>query len=320
MEGFHQAVLLKEVLEYLDPKSGNVIFDGTLGGGGHALALAEKIAPDGLIIATDLDPAALESAEKKFADAGVKTKHKFIHANYRDILEILVGEGITAVDAIIADVGVSSYDFEGSGRGFSFQKAEDLDMRFNPEFKASHKLEPRTAKFLISSLQQFQLEEIFRDYGEEKFSRNIARAIVKARQEREIQTTTDLFEIIKKALPAPVRYKAGDSARRIFQALRIAVNHELENLEEFLPAAFSVLKPGGRIAIISFHSLEDRIVKQYFAAKAKGCICPPNFPQCVCGKNPEGKILTRKVIKASAEETEKNRRALPAKMRVLEKI
>lgn len=318
---FHIPVLLNEVIEYLDPQDGEIAFDATLGGGGHALEIAKRISPNGILIATDLDPESIKVAEKKFLEAEIKSKYFLRKANYRKIDSVLTELGLEQVDIVLADLGLSSYDFESSGRGFSFQKDEPLDMRFDPESSPEYKRhEPRTAKFLLKSLTEKELETMFSTYGEEKFSKKIARAIVEQRQEKEIETTADLFELIKKALPAKFRFKAGDSARRIFQSLRIEVNRELENIEEFLPKAFAALKPGGRMAVISFHSLEDRIVKHFFLSKAKGCICPPDFPQCVCGKTPEGKILTRKPVGPSEEEVESNRRSASAKMRVLQKV
>lgn len=317
---YHIPVLLNEVIEYLDPMNGEVAFDATLGGGGHALEIAKRISPNGILIATDLDPASIDAAEKRFTDAGIQ-KYFLRRNNYRNIDQVLEELNISKVDIVLADLGLSSYDFDLSGRGFSFQKDEPLDMRFDPESSPENKRhEPRTAKYLLKHLTEKELEEIFSTYGEEKFSRKIARAIIESRQEKEIETTTELFELIKKALPAKFRFKAGDSARRIFQSLRIEVNRELENIEDFLPKAFHALKPGGRLAVISFHSLEDRIVKHFFLSKAKGCICPPDFPQCVCGKTSEAKILTRKPIGPSQEEVESNRRSASAKLRVLQKI
>lgn len=322
---FHLPVLLKEILEYLDPKPGQVFIDGTLGGGGHALALAEKVQPNGTVIGIDLDPAAIQAAETNAAELKLKSKTIFVRGNYRHIKTIIEGlqneSGLGEVNGILIDIGISSYDLNASQRGFSFQRDEILDMRFDPEATPEHKRkEPFTAKFIVNHYSEKELKEIFDNYGEEKFSGRIARGIIAHRQEQSIETTTDLFNIIKKALPAAVRFKAGDSARRIFQALRIEVNSELENLQKFLPDAFALLAKGGRLAVISFHSLEDRIVKQFFLDKAQGCICPPDFPECRCGRNPQGKILTKKPVTASAEEIAANSRSAPAKLRVIQKI
>ncbi len=318
---FHKPVLLKETLEYLNPQPGQTVVDGTLGGAGHSLAIAGRIAPNGILIGIDLDPESLAEAKLKFKNAKLQTKTIFVHDNYKNIDAVLSELGIDKVDGILIDIGISSYDLERSFRGFSFQKEEPLDMRFNPEaYPGNKKHEDFNAKYIINRYQEKELERVFREHGEEKFSRKIARAIVAARQQREILTTTDLFEIIKKALPANIRFKAGDSARRIFQALRIEVNKELDNLQQFLPKAFDRLKSNGRLVVISFHSLEDRIVKQFFNDKAKGCICPPEFPECRCGRNPQAKILTKKPITASEAEQQENSRSIPAKLRAIQKI
>jgi 16S rRNA (cytosine1402-N4)-methyltransferase len=218
------------------------------------------------------------------------------------------------ISGIVADIGLSSFQLEGSGRGISFQKQEPLDMRFDLSDNSTD------AKFIVNNWDQSRLTEIFQNYGEEKFSSPIARKIVQHRQLKLLHYTTDLVAIIQEALPAPEKHRFADSARRIFQALRITVNHELENLETFLPKAFDLLAKGGKLAIISFHSLEDRIVKEYFLSLARGCICPLDFPQCICGQTPKAKILTKKPITAKPYELEKNPRSKPAKLRVVEKL
>lgn len=319
---FHIPVLLKEILELLDPQPGQTIVDGTLGGGGHSLELAKRINPDGTLIALDLDPAAIEEAKKKFSELPeLKTKVILLKDNYRFIRNIINDLGVKEVNAILIDIGISSYDLEGSNRGFTFQKEQPLDMRFDPDSKpdSRHK-KPFTAEYIVNHYEEQELKRIFHEYGEDKFSSRFARAIVAHRQEHQIKTTTDLFEIIKKSLPAQFRFKAGDSARRVFQSLRIEVNHELDNLKNFLPNAFETLAPKGKLAVISFHSLEDRIVKQFFNELAQGCICPPDFPECRCGRTPKGKILTKKIVTASAEEVQQNSRSASAKLRVIEKI
>jgi 16S rRNA (cytosine1402-N4)-methyltransferase len=236
------------------------------------------------------------------------------HGNFKNIDEIAATHKIQNIQAIVADIGFSSYQLDQSGRGISFQNKELLDMRFNPS-------QPEDARFYLNNYDANRLEKIFADYGEEKFSRHIARKIVQYRtDQKEIQYTTELHQIVQDALPKPVRHKADDSARRVFQALRIAVNHELENLEEFLPRAFNILAPGGRLAVVCFHSLEDRIVKQYFQGLTKGCVCPIDFPTCQCGKQPQAKVLTKKPITATAEELTHNPRSKPAKLRALQKI
>ena len=320
-KSFHTPVLLNEVLEFLDPKPGQTIIDGTLGGGGHSLALAKAIEPKGILVGIDLDPAALTEATAKIKDADIKSEIHFVKGNYKDIKKIVSDLGLKEINAIIIDIGISSYDLEGSNRGFSFQKHEPLDMRFDPEARPAHKeKEPFTARYIANHYSEKELKQIFDQYGEEKFSSRIVRGIIEHRQENKIETTEDLFNIIKHSLPAAFRFRAGDRARRIFQALRIEVNKELENLEKFLPDAFEILAKNGKLAVISFHSLEDRIVKHFFLEKAKGCICPPDFPQCVCGKEPLAKILTKKPITASGEEQKENSRSTPAKLRVIQKI
>lgn len=334
---FHTPVLLNETLEYLDPKPGNIFVDCTLGGAGHALALAKEVSSKsqispGVIIGMDLDPQSLKVAQDIFdlarSSGEISARTYLINENYKNIDFVLSGMFISSVNGILADIGVSSYDLDFSGRGFTFQKEEPLDMRFNPEIADSRNCafgdkqhnHPFNAKFVLASYSEKDLEKIFKEYGEEKFSSRIAKAIVRHRQSYEINTTHDLLAIIRSALPAPIKFKASDSARKIFQALRIEVNGELQNLQEFLPKAFGLLAKDGRLAVISFHSLEDRIVKNFFNDKARGCICPPDFPECRCGRNPEGKILTRKPVIASAEEISQNPRSKPAKLRVIQKI
>ncbi len=318
---FHIPVLLNEILAQLEPQPGQIIVDGTLGGGGHSVELAKRIQPNGTLIGLDVDPFAIEVATQKIKEAKLTSKIILLKDNYRYVKKIINDLGIEKVDSILIDIGISSYDLEGSHRGFSFQKDEPLDMRFDPEATAQNRhKEPFDAAYIVNHYEEQDLKKIFDDYGEDKHSSRIARAIVARRQETKIKTTTELFEIIKKSLPAALRFKAGDNARRIFQSLRIEVNHELDNLKNFLPNAFEALAPNGKLAVISFHSLEDRMVKQFFLEKARGCICPSDFPECRCGKTPEGKILTRKIITASQEEIIGNSRSAPAKLRVIQKI
>ena len=300
----HVPVLSSEVLEYLDPQPGQVAVDCTLGGGGHALAIAGRIGKGGTIVGIDLDPAAIAAAEEIFSEAKPKAKHIFVHGSYLDIDTILNQNSIARADLILADVGISSYDLEQSGRGFTFQRDEPLDMRFDPSAK-------KTASHIVNTYTEQRLAEVFRSYGEDKNSARIARFIVAARQKGTIGTTARLLEVITESLPKPLRFKAADSARRIFQALRIEVNGELSNLSGFLPKAFSLLAPHGRLAVISFHSLEDRTVKQFFAAKAAGG--EYDTP-------PQGKLLTKKPVTATAEEASVNPRSKPAKLRVIEKV
>ncbi len=308
----HTPVLLKQVIEYLDPKPGQNFVDATLGGGGYTQAILNKVEPNGKVLAIDLDNDAIENLKSKILNLKFLT---LVHGNFAEIDKIAEHHEFTGIDGIVADLGLSSYELDQSGRGMSFQKKEVLDMRFNREGESID------AKFVLHNYEQNRLQQIFSEYGEEKFSRQIAKKIKEARDKKQgIHYTTDLYKIIADALPKPVKHKAADSARRIFQALRIEVNHELTNLEEFLPKAFDLLNPGGRLAVITFHSLEDRIVKHFFLKLNKGCVCPPEFPQCLCGKSPQGKILTKKPVSASETELAANPRSKPAKLRAIVKL
>lgn len=320
----HIPVLLNEVLKYLDPHPGENIIDATLGGGGYTKAILERIQPGGKVLAIDIDKDAIDNYRIKNQESGIKN-WEIVQGNFKDIDKIVDHHQFKNISGIVADLGLSSYELDQAGRGISFQKKELLDMRFDQNQK-------KTAAFILNNYDEKRLTGIFREFGEEKFSRQIAKKIQEARIKkqssfakasedlREIKYTTDLYQIIKEALPKPVKHRTDDSARRIFQALRIAVNHELDNLSEFLPKAFNLLNSGGRLAIVSFHSLEDRIVKQFFASLAKGCVCPVDFPKCLCGENPKGQILTKKPITATQKELDINPRARPAKLRVLHKI
>ena len=308
---FHQPVLLKEVLEFLEPKTGETVIDATLGGGGYSLAVLEKIGKNGTLLSVDLDHDAISNAHSL---VGEKKNWILVQGNFRNIDKIAEKHKLNQINGIVADIGFSSYELDGSGRGFAFQKNEPLDMRFDQG-------QPEDARFYLANKSAEELEKIFREYGEEKFSRQIARKIKEMENEgRKIRHTGELLQAIEAALPKPVKHKASDSARRIFQALRIAVNHELENLKDFLPKAFDLLSSGGRMAVVSFHSLEDREVKTYFNNLVKGCVCPPDFPQCLCGRKPKAKILSKKPITASEAELSANSRSRPAKLRGLIKL
>ncbi|MBI3232254.1 MAG: 16S rRNA (cytosine(1402)-N(4))-methyltransferase RsmH [Candidatus Doudnabacteria bacterium] len=310
----HVPVLLKEVVAYLDPKPGQNFVDATLGGGSYTEALLERNQPAGQILAIDLDQDAIENF--RIGNTKYQIPNTILHhGNFRDIDKIVKGHDFPAPDGIVADIGLSSYQLDQSGRGISFQKKEILDMRFD---KSS---EEPDAKFILNNYEPAWLLKIFREFGEEKYSREIVKKILELRAKgQEIKYTSDLYSLIQDALPKPVKHRADDSARRAFQALRIEVNHELDNLQAFLPKAFDLLKIGGRLAVISFHSLEDRLVKQFLIGLAKGCVCPPEFPRCICGHEPQGKILSKKPITASAEEVKQNPRSRPAKLRLIEKI
>ncbi len=313
----HTPVLLNEVLEYLNPKPGQNFVDATLGGGGYSLAILDKILPNGKLLAIDLDKDAIKNFQFTISNFQIKNQALITlhHGNFKDIDEILKSENFPKPDGIVADIGLSSYQLDQAGRGISFQKQEELDMRFNSHTPGL------TAKEILNNYSETDLRKIFEDYGEEKFSRQIARKVYELRGKGQaLNTTAQLYQLIQEALPKPYKHKADSSARRIFQALRIAVNGELENLAVFLPQAFKALTPGGRLAIVSFHSLEDRIVKQFFAGLAKGCVCPPEFPVCVCHQKPAGKILTKQPIVAGDAEILQNSRSQSAKLRVVEKL
>ena len=307
----HIPVLLNEVLEYLNPGPGQNFVDATLGGGGYSRGILQKIG-DGKLLSIDLDSDAVENSRIKNEELGIRN-WEIAQGNFSHIDKIVENHKFTNISGIVADLGLSSYELEH--RGMSFQTEQPLDMRFDLSSQQPD------AKFILNNFDEKRLIKIFNDYGEEKFSKQIVRKILETRNKGQaIHHTTDLFKIIQEALPKPVKHKANDSARRVFQALRIEVNHELDNLEEFLPKAFDLLNPGGRLVVVSFHSLEDRIVKQFFVGLTKGCVCPPEFPQCLCGKNPQGKILTKKLVSAGPEELEKNTRSAPAKLRAILKL
>lgn len=306
----HIPVLLNEVLRYLDPRPGQNFVDATLGGGGYTAAILEKTIPGGKVLAIDLDEEAIENFNDKNPESRIQNTF-LVHGNFAQIDRHVEGHGFANISGIVADLGLSSHEL--SSRGMSFQEKQPLDMRFNLSQKED-------AKFVLNTYDERRLRKIFEDYGEENFAGKIAKKILEYRiRNSELKYTTDLYQIIQESLPKPVKHKAADHARRIFQALRIEVNQELQSLEDFLPKAFDVLAPGGRMAIVSFHSLEDRMVKKFFAALGRGCVCPPDFPQCLCGKNPRARVLTKKPVMPSEAELATNSRSRPAKLRVVEK-
>ncbi len=298
----------------LDPKPNENFVDATLGGGGYTSAILKKNKPDGKVLAIDADYDAVKNFETLNPKSETAGRVTVVHGNFRDIDTIIERHKVYPIHGIVADLGFSSYQLDQAGRGLAFQKDELLDMRFD------QKETQDDARFIVNSKTAAELAEIFKKYGEERHSHAIAKKIVQARNKKTISHTAELYEIIRQSLPPARRHKADDSARRIFQALRIAVNHELENLEAFLPKAFDLLSPGGRLAAVSFHSLEDRIVKQFFAGLTKGCVCPPDFPQCVCGRNPRGRLLAKKPVTASEAELKANSRSKPAKLRAIVKL
>ena len=306
MEFSHIPVLLNETLDGLNIKPDGIYVDGTAGGAGHSKEIAKRL-DTGRLIALDRDPDAIKVATERLKGLPATV----VKSNYRDMRTALDGQGIDTVDGIMLDIGVSSFQLDNGERGFSFHEDAPLDMRMSKE--------GTSAADLVNNLDVYELTNILRDYGEEKFAFKIANKIVSEREKEPILTTGRLAEIISSSVPAAVR-RQGNPSRKSFQALRIAVNDELGALRDGIDAAWSCLAHGGRLAIITFHSLEDRIVKNKFKEYATGCTCPPDLPICVCGKKPQGKIITGKPIVASEEELKQNLRSRSAKLRVIEKI
>jgi 16S rRNA (cytosine1402-N4)-methyltransferase len=302
----HVPVLADEVRELLAVQPGETVIDGTFGAGGHAELLAADLQGKGRFIAIDKD-ASVRPYFDRF-QRGTSVSTRFLRGDFAVILGQLADNGVEA-DAIHLDLGISSMQIDRPERGFSYAADAPLDMRMDASA-------PRSARDVVNEADERELADIFRRYGEERFSRQIARAIVRRRAEQPFERTGELVEVVRSAIPAPRRFGDGHPAKRVFQALRIVVNEELESLEQALPAAVRLLRPGGRIAVISFHSLEDRIVKRFFAAEARGCTCPPDLPICVCGKEPALRLITRKAIRPSPAETAENPRASSARLRV----
>lgn len=310
MEFKHISVLLRESVEALKIKKDGIYADGTLGGGGHSYEIAKKLGAEGILIGIDRDTDALAAAKKRLAEFD---NIRYVHSNFSDIKNIINNMGITHLDGAVIDLGVSSYQLDSDGRGFSYTKDAPLDMRMD-------RSTPFSAYELVNEYSEAELMRIFFEYGEEKFSRKIASLIVQKREEKPIETTFELVDIIKSAIPKAAIQKGSHPAKRVFQAIRIEVNSELEPLRQAIEDFFDCLSPGGRLAIISFHSLEDRIVKNCFRSFATGCTCPKDFPICVCGNKPRGKIISSKPILPGAEEIEYNKRSKSAKLRICEKL
>ena len=310
MDFKHTSVLLEETIDYLQIKPEGIYVDGTLGGGGHSLHIASKLQANGRLIGIDQDAAAIEAAAVRLQT--YRDKVTLIHDNYRNAGQVLKKLGIDQVDGIVLDLGVSSFQLDTAERGFSYKYDTMLDMRMDQR-------QSLTAADIVNGYSEMELFRVIKDYGEEQFAKNIAKHIVNARKDKPIGTTGELNEIIKAAIPAKMRASGGHPSKRTFQAIRIECNRELEVLEDSLDDLIKLLKPEGRICIITFHSLEDRIVKTAFRRNENPCTCPPDFPVCVCGQVSTGRVITRKPILPSAEELTANKRAKSAKLRVFEK-
>lgn len=311
MEFHHVSVLLKEAIEGLRIKPDGIYVDGTLGGGGHSLEIAERLGENGKLVAIDQDEMAIRAGAERLAPFGDKVT--VVRNNFCNVKEVLTELGISGIDGMLLDLGVSSYQLDTKERGFSYRFDAPLDMRMDQR-------QSLTAKEIINGYDERELFRIIRDYGEDKFAKNIAKHIVMARKKKEIETTEGLNEIIKAAIPAKMREKGGHPSKRTFQAIRIECNRELEVLKEALNGMVELLNPGGRLCIITFHSLEDRLVKTAFKTAANPCICPPEFPVCVCGRKSKGKVITGKPVLPGKEELVVNPRAGSAKLRIFEKV
>lgn len=308
MSQYHVPVLLHETLSALEPKPDGIYLDGTAGGGGHSAAILRSLSENGRLICLDRDPDAIAELTGRF---GGEDRVSIVQSEYSQMREVLTRLGIPSVDGILLDIGVSSHQFDCAERGFSFHNDAPLDMRMSQSGVS--------AADIVNNSEKNALAAIFRDYGEEKFAMSIASAICREREIKPIETTLELAEIIKSSVPQKVR-REGHPARKCFQALRIAVNDEFGQLEKGIEEAFETLSVGGILAIITFHSLEDRIVKHRFKAFCEGCTCPPEFPVCVCGKTPRGRLVLKKAVEPSKEELEQNPRSRSSKLRAIKKL
>ncbi|MBQ3855147.1 MAG: 16S rRNA (cytosine(1402)-N(4))-methyltransferase RsmH [Ruminococcus sp.] len=306
MEFRHIPVLLDQTINGMDIRPDGIYVDCTAGAGGHSYAIASRLGEKGRLISLDRDPDAIKAASERLS---VFKNASVIHRNYSEIRSVLDELGIDKVDGILMDLGVSSYQLDEESRGFSYHGDAPLDMRMSKE--------GQTAADIVNTYSEEQLARIMFEYGEEKFSRRIAANIIAARETAPIETTSQLADIIRESVPQKAR-RDKNPCKKVFQSLRIAVNLEFDHLDTGLDAAFESLKPHGRLAVITFHSLEDRIVKQRFAGWCKGCICPPDFPQCVCGRKPQGKLVNKKPIEADQQELDSNNRSRSAKLRIIE--
>lgn len=310
MEFKHVSVLKEETIESLNIRPDGIYVDGTLGGGGHSLEICKRLGTGGRLIGIDQDMDAVRAATERLND--YRDKVTIVHSNYQDIDSVLRSLSIDGVDGILLDLGVSSYQLDNAERGFTYREDTPLDMRMDQSSVL-------TARDIVNDYSEQELFRIIKNYGEDGFAKNIAKHIVRARQLKPIETTGELNEIIKAAIPAKVRQGQGHPSKKTFQAIRIELNKELEVLENSLDKMIELLNPGGRLSVITFHSLEDRIVKNIFRKNMNPCTCPPEFPVCVCGRKPTGRIITRKPITPGEEELENNKRAKSSKLRVFEK-
>lgn len=310
MEFQHISVLLNETIESLDIKPDGVYVDGTLGGGGHSLEICKRLGTHGRLIGIDQDMDAIKAAGERLRDYSDKVT--IVHSNYQDMDSVLRELGISGVDGIVLDLGVSSYQLDNAERGFTYREDTPLDMRMD-------QTQSMTARDIVNEYSEQELFRVIRDYGEDSFAKNIAKHIVRARADKPIETTGELNEIIRAAIPAKVRQNGGHPSKKTFQAIRIELNRELEVLEQSLDKMIELLNPKGRLAVITFHSLEDRIVKNIFRKNMNPCICPPEFPVCTCGRVPTGRVITRKPILPDEDEIQNNKRAKSSKLRVFEK-
>ncbi len=311
MEFAHVSVLLRETIEQLNIRPDGIYVDGTLGGGGHALEVCSRLSDKGRLIGIDQDADAIAAAGKRLQK--FKDRVTIVRSNYCNMRRELQKLGIERVDGIVLDLGVSSYQLDSAGRGFTYREDAPLDMRMDQR-------QAGTARTIVNEYSEQELFRVIRDYGEDKFAKNIAKHIAAARAKKPIETTGELTEIIRGAIPAKVRMNGGHPAKKTFQAIRIELNKELEVLKDSLDDMIDLLKPGGRICVITFHSLEDRIVKTIFKTNENPCTCPSNFPVCVCGNKPKGRLVVKKPIVPGEEELTKNKRSKSSKLRVFERI